>query len=385
MAAQPDAMDLEFLADEASAYVLYSDGVIQTHGYAVSYGYPVCEDAVDLVLTPSSEGYYVLTRDGHLYGFGDARPRTTPIQDGVPYVKMKWCPGQNCLVFLRADGSVRGEASFLFQGEMRRPGMAVDLEFSPDGQGYYILYRDGLVACFGNAIDQGRVQSGVSGAIDLELQQNGYYIVHQDGTISALGDAFPLPFTTAPAAPVVDLNLTRQGYRILLQNGEVQGFIQAEAQGTARWYTSLSPRVFTPDVIINPTPTSRPSIPYLVLEHRGYSVKRMGKIGAEYALPSMLGSGSAALGGGGLFVAVADKDQSLARKIVLYTTADSTGEDYTGELFAQLAPERGEAVIRGLAYSPGGLSVLIQDGAVTVIALIQGPFESTLVPGFTAY
>lgn len=383
-AANPKAVDLEFLPDESSAYVLFSDGVVQTSGYAISYGYPTCNNAVELMMTPTLKGYYVLTADGTIYSFGDAKTLTTPVQDNISYVDMKWDLNWDSPYFLRADGSVKTTNKSIFYGELLRPGMAVDMEICPDGKGYYILYKDGVIAFFGTAVNRGFMEGAGSSAVDLELVDNGYYIAYADGTIQAFGDAFPLPFSSPPADPVVDMALTPEGYRILLQNGDVKGFIRAEAQGTARWYTKVEPR-FTPDIVISPTATPLPTAPYLVLDQSGFTLKMIGQINAEYDLPSLLDSGFTSLFGGGLFVVVSDKDLNMARKILFYSMPDSAGPDTTGTLFAEVAPERGSAEIRGLSYSQKGLAVFIQDGSQISIALIQGQFETTSVQGFSVY
>ncbi len=387
--ATPKAVDMVVIDGESSVYVLYDDGFIQTTGFAVSFGYPGNADAISLAMTNTKSGYYVLESDGTLHSFGDAVVIPNPMKDNGknPYVDMELYQYTNSPYFLRQDGSIEVSGEAVFYGELLRNKKAVDLELTRDGLGYYVLYEDGHIAFFGTAVDRGFTISSSIKAVDLELDGDGYFVCLEDGGILSFGSAAQMPFRTRPSEDVVNMTITQQGYRILTESGEVESFIRVDAQGISNWYAKVSARTVKPQATNTPTPTQTPKqdVNYFTYEESGFAEKIIGKIPETASLPVSLNSGFASLYGGGLFVAVADGEEQPVRKILLYSVEESTGADSTGAVFAQLSPERGDAVIRGISYSSVGLYVVVQDVSGLFIFLIEGNFESSDINAFSLY
>ena len=385
--ATPNAVDMVVIDSESSVYVLYDDGFIQTTGFAVSFGYPGSVDAVSLTMTNSKSGYYVMESDGTIHSFGDAVIIPKPITGDEPYVDMELYQYTNSPYFLRQDGSVVVSGEAVFYGELLRSKDAVDLELTSDGLGYYVLYEDGQIAFFGTAIDRGYTISSSIKAVDLELDSDGYYVCLEDGGILSFGTALSMPFRTRPSEDVVNMTMTKQGYRILTESGEVENFIRVDAQGVSNWYAQVSARTVNPQATNTPTPTQTPKadVNYFTYEESGFAEKIIGKIPATASLPTSMNSGFASLYGGGLFAAVADGEEEPVRTILLYSVVESTGVDSTGAVFAQLSPERGDAIIRGISYSSVGLYVVVEDVNGLLIFLIEGNFESSDINAFSLY
>ncbi|MGC9326917.1 MAG: hypothetical protein ACP5I1_04735 [Candidatus Hinthialibacter sp.] len=384
--ANPTAVDIEALDDESSIYVLYSDGYLQTNGFAVSYGYPSNIDAVDLTVTPSGKGYYILESDGAVHQYGDAVQINGPMPDNDnPFVDMELFGATNSPYFLRRDGSIVTAGNSPFYGESIRKTDAADLELSPDGLGYYVLYKDGVIAFFGTALNRGYTETSSLAAVDLELTNNGYYVSFSDGSILSFGDALPMPFRTLPDDDVMDMIITTQGYRILTQDGEVESFIRVDAQGASNWYAQVAARSIPQQATPTPTRTPLPSVNYFNFTDSGYSEKIIGQIPEGSSLPDSLDSGYASLFGGGLFIAASEGEDFPTRKILYYGLEDSTSQSSTGKVFATLASERGAAEIRGMAYSRAGLYVVVQDDSGTFIFLLEGMYEDANVASFSIY
>lgn len=394
--ATPKAVDLELVGDESSLYILYSDGYIQTSGYAVSWGYSPSTTAVDMKLSQSGKGYYVLEKDGNLLNFGDAVEISSPMKDTkIPFVEMELYSSTNNPYFLKQNGSIVTVGQTVLYGELIRTVKAVDLELTPDGLGYYVLYEDGMIAFFGTAVDRGYTITASIKAVGLELTDNGYYVALANGSLFTFGDAFPMPFKTLPDNTIVDMVLSDQGYRILANDGEVHDFLRIESQGSSDWYAKVTARSVsplatatntpTPTATPTPTRTPKPDVNYFTFTATGFTEKIVGRIPDDAALPSSLDNGFASLFTGGLFAAAADGADLPARKILYYSLKDSIGKTSTGTVFAKLATERGAAVIRGLAYSKAGLYVVVQDDPGTYIFLIEGRFDDSDVQGFSLF
>lgn len=393
--ATPKAIDLELTDDGSSIYILFSDGYIQTGGAALNLGYLSSASVVDLQLTPSGKGYYVLEKNGTLTSFGDAIVLSNTVKDTLnPFVKMVLSPSTDEPYFLQQNGAISTVGQTTLYGDLVRKVKAVDLKATSDGLGYRVLYEDGLIAFFGNAIDYGYTTNTSIKAVSLELTDKGYYVTLANGNILAFGDALQLPFTDLPDTNVTDMVLTDNGYRILTNDGEIHDFLRIEGQGT-KWYTKVTTRSVaplatatnTPTPIPTPTPTRtpKPDTNYFSFTASGFTEKIVGRIPDDSALPSSLDNGYASLFGGGLLIAASASADQPSRKILYFSLKDSVGKSSTGTVFAQLSSERGAAAIRGMAYSKAGLYVVVQDDPGTYIFLITGNFEDATIQGFSLY
>ncbi len=129
----PNFMGMYFLTDE---------GKVLTVGDAPFYGEWVMDDAVDIELTNSGNGYIVLYETGELAFFGDAT-----------------------------------NYGFSESSKLK----AVDLE-AVEG-GYFVLYDDGEVKSFGLAVQLPPAGSLPATAAALSLSGQGYRIIDEDGNL----------------------------------------------------------------------------------------------------------------------------------------------------------------------------------------------------------
>lgn len=158
---------------------------------------------VGLASTPSGGGYWLMTRSGRVFRFGDAHD--------YGRVTMK----------------------------------AVDIEATPSGNGYWTLSRGGRVAPFGDAGAFGRpTLQGEMAALAATPSGNGYWVFGRDGRVHAFGDALHHGDLSGGSlsAPVVDAAaLGDSGYWLLLKNGKVEAFGSAVHNGNASSVAGLAP------------------------------------------------------------------------------------------------------------------------------------------------
>jgi spore germination protein YaaH len=148
---------------ERGYYLLEPSGKVIAAGTLAFYGdlstVGAAGPAKALTLTPDGKGYWILTADGRVYGFGDAH---------------------------------------LF-GSPPAGTTAVTLAGTPDGQGYWILAQDGTVYPFGDAKSFGDIPGTPVVGFAPTPDGQGYWILAQDGTVYPFGDA--ANFGNAPGAP----------------------------------------------------------------------------------------------------------------------------------------------------------------------------------------
>ncbi len=164
-------------------WTVLSSGRVVAHGPAHYYGSPkaVRGRVVGIVPTPSGKGYYLFTRSGAVYAFGNAR----------------------------AHGSLRG----------RTRGPVVGLGPLADGRGYYLVTASGAVYGLGAVVghEQGAALAGVVGvAAD---PAGGYWVVTRTGGARSSG-TMGLQAHPHLGSPVVAvLGGTRTGPVVLLADG----------------------------------------------------------------------------------------------------------------------------------------------------------------------
>src|SRR3954449_11597266 len=117
---------------------------VVTRGDAASFGSPgstVTPGLVDIVPTPSGQGYWVASADGRVFRFGNAPflgdrshdPLNKPIvaMAATPTGKGYWLAGGDGAVYSFGDAGYYGSFGGFFSG-LR----FVDMAASPSGQGY---------------------------------------------------------------------------------------------------------------------------------------------------------------------------------------------------------------------------------------------------------
>jgi hypothetical protein len=154
--------------------------------------------AVDLAMTASGGGHWILLRDGSIYPFGDARYYSSPRRFGIAptSVRMAARPQGDGYWVLTTDGKVRGFGAAKAMGAPVAPAgaRAVDLAATPSGKGYWVLLDNGDVGAFGDAGHLG----GIAGnkrwirpavAITALPSGDGYVVSARDGALYCFGAA----------------------------------------------------------------------------------------------------------------------------------------------------------------------------------------------------
>ena len=180
---------------------LTSDGKVQGFGFtpAGDIAGRNLAKAVDLAMTPSGNGHWILLVDGDVRPFGDAVDAGSPKRAGVKAASLRMAarPQGDGYWVLTADGQVRGfgSARSLGSPSIPRGVAAVDLAATPSGNGYWVLLDDGGVANFGDAGDLGAIASKnqrwlrPAVAITALPSGDGYVVSARDGALFSFGTA----------------------------------------------------------------------------------------------------------------------------------------------------------------------------------------------------
>ncbi|WP_298344860.1 G1 family glutamic endopeptidase [Ferrimicrobium sp.] len=220
--------------------------------------------------TPDGGGYWIVTKSGHVYAYGDAKYYGDTYTDGLtglsgskplnaPIVGIAADPSGGGYWLVASDGGVFNFGNAPFLGSTYTYGVTGLLGAKPlnapitaivstsSGEGYWLIAKDGGVFDFGNAPFLGSTYTygltGLSGSKPLNApiigaiatpSGNGYYMVGADGGVFDFGDAkfsgstyglgytglsgaHPLP---AKASSLMQ-NPNGSGYYVILGNGQV--------------------------------------------------------------------------------------------------------------------------------------------------------------------
>ncbi|MGH8971683.1 MAG: phosphodiester glycosidase family protein [Acidimicrobiia bacterium] len=143
-------------------------------------------------------GYWMVSADGTVYRFGDARQhgyvRTAPNQavdlEPTPSGNGYWLVDDAGRVFAQGDAPWFGNAD---PAKLTTGEKVTSLSATPSGNGYWIFTSKGRVLAFGNAVHRGdlaalRLNGPVLDSVATP-SGNGYYMVGSDGGVFTFGDA----------------------------------------------------------------------------------------------------------------------------------------------------------------------------------------------------
>jgi hypothetical protein len=215
-----------------------------------------------VVATPQGGGYYLVTADGTVYPFGDARFYGDLAGEAIsaPVVGMAIDQRTGGYWLVGSDGGIYAfHAPFLGStgGEVLAAPI-VAMESAPSGNGYRLVAADGGVFVFGHGVRYLGSMGGVrltdpivGAAADLET--GGYWLVAADGGVFSFGAPFlgslgGLGLTR----PIVGMEAesSGRGYRMVASDGGVFNF------GAAQYAGSLGGRpLYSPIVGMAPTPS----------------------------------------------------------------------------------------------------------------------------------
>ncbi|MEO1060866.1 MAG: VCBS repeat-containing protein [Actinomycetota bacterium] len=190
------------------------------------------------------DGYWMLDRDGWVYGFGAALDLGNPsaLLGDRQAVGLAPHPDARGYWVLADDGSVYGYGSASYLGGGLDPSLllpgerASTISATPSGLGYWIFTDRGRAVARGDAVHHGDlVELGLGGSLNgpivdavAQADGTGYYMVGSDGGVFAFGSArFAGSMGSTPLnAPVNGLAPDRDGtgYRLVASDGGVFAF-----------------------------------------------------------------------------------------------------------------------------------------------------------------
>jgi iron transport multicopper oxidase len=202
---------------------------------------------------PPTSAYWMLDKNGNVYGFGNAGPFTT-VPTGFAAVSIvPYWSGKGFYV-LDELGNVRTAGDARWYGSMSltwfRPfERAASMSLTPSGKGYWIFTSMGRVFAFGDArrfgdLSNKRLNGPVISSVATPTGQ-GYYMVGSDGGVFAFGDAKYLGSTGGMHLnkPVVGIlpTATGMGYWLAASDGGVFTFGDARFRGSMGGHTLNQP------------------------------------------------------------------------------------------------------------------------------------------------
>jgi len=223
---------------------------IHQYGSAVHHGdtsgLVPASPVVDMDVTPSGDGYWLVSEDGGVYAFGDAGffGSMGGISLNEPIVGMAATPSGLGYWLVARDGGVFafGDAGYFgSMGAVTLNQPIVAMAAHPSGGGYWIAARDGGVFAFGDA-----GYFGSMGAVTLnqpvvgmaaDPSGDGYWMVALDGGIFSFGSA---TFHGSTGNLVLDepvlgmaAHPSGSGYWLAARDGGVFAFGSAGFHGSA--------------------------------------------------------------------------------------------------------------------------------------------------------
>jgi hypothetical protein len=204
---------------------------------------PVTHPVVGMARTPGGGGYWVVTDDGAVFAFGDARylgsvPASTAAGRvvaiaGAPRGLGYWLMTSTGRVF--AFGDARGHGSAAVPGNA---GAVVALAPSPDGRGYWVATSSGRVFAFGDAPDlrPSPAAGRAGGVIGMAVAAGGrgYWLVTAEGRVFGAGTARALGPAPAGSGTVVGIAASPRGpgYWLATSSGGVYAYGRAKYRGS---------------------------------------------------------------------------------------------------------------------------------------------------------
>ncbi|HEV8628193.1 MAG TPA: NHL repeat-containing protein [Acidimicrobiia bacterium] len=231
------------VSTESGYWMISADGHIYGFGTATNLGEPLGPARSDIEPTPSGRGYWVLAEDGGVFAYGDAESFGRPTVSGR-YVSMSATPtGKGYWTFTdRGEVFAFGDAAFYGDlAAVRLNGPVVDSVATPSGRGYWMVASDGGMFAFGDATFHGSTGAMKLNRSVLSMAPDpdgaGYWLVASDGGIFA----FDAPFYGSMGAtrlnkPVSGMVTGPAGYLMVAEDGGVFAF------GNVAFHGSLGAR-----------------------------------------------------------------------------------------------------------------------------------------------
>jgi phosphodiester glycosidase len=236
-------------------WMVSSDGSVYRFGDARQHGYPRmgANKAVDLEPTPSGNGYWVVDDGGHVFAMGDApslgNADPAKLVAGEMVVSLSATPSGNGYWIFTSKGRALVFGDAVFRGDKSAQvlnGPVLDSVTTPSGNGYYMVASDGGVFTFGDAKFAGstgdkRLNAPVQSLV-ADPDGVGYWLVASDGGVFA----FQAPFRGSMGAtrlnkPMSGMVAFGNGYLMVAEDGGIFNFSDKPFHGSLGACAAASP------------------------------------------------------------------------------------------------------------------------------------------------
>ncbi|MEA2452413.1 MAG: hypothetical protein QOG04_1123 [Actinomycetota bacterium] len=194
--------------------------------------------AAAMASTVSGYGYWIVTKGGRVFPFGDARNRGQLTDKQIAVVDIEPTPSGNGYWLLAKSGRVfaYGDASKK-GGAQDSGGTFAGMASTPTGLGYWLFGTNGNVVAYGDATDLGGLANDNLTAPVIagdNFGASGYWLATANGRVAAFGDAPDLGQPKDVNAPVVGFatNQLGTGYWVMTEKGKLWSFGEAQALGS---------------------------------------------------------------------------------------------------------------------------------------------------------
>jgi subtilisin family serine protease len=226
--------------------------IVSRDGRVRGFGHPTYGDRygksktpiVALAATPTGKGYWLAGSDGAVYAFGNAKSYGSLAGKRLnsPIVAMASTPSGAGYWMMGADGGIFGYGDARFYGSTgskKLTAPVLDLAPTPTGKGYWLVATDGGVFGFGDAVFYGSAGSVHLAKPVVSMSPNragkGYWLIASDSGVFGYGGVkfYGNLLSLGVHKTTVRLRATRTGagYWILASDGSVYAFGDAKGHG----------------------------------------------------------------------------------------------------------------------------------------------------------
>lgn len=250
----------------AGYWLVTADGGVFTFGNARFHGslpaLGIATDIVGMAALADGSGYWLVAGDGGVFAFGAAQFWGSLSGAGAtaPIVGMAACADGSGYWLVGEDGGVFAFGGANYHGSLPGSGVdasAVGLAALADGSGYYVLADEGTVYAFGAALyhgaPNGRRALTRTVAMATLPDGSGYWVLGQGGEVSTFGaapDHGALPADAAIGAATISA-AGREGYLLVSGEGRVLPFGVASFHGSMP-YSPSGARVVASAIVRSP-------------------------------------------------------------------------------------------------------------------------------------
>jgi hypothetical protein len=196
--------------------------------------------AAAIASTVSGYGYWIVTKGGRVFPFGDARNRGQLTGKRLTVVDIEPTASGNGYWLLAKSGRVFpfGDAGNL--GGAKESGATfAGMASTPSGLGYWLFAASGNVYAYGDAQDLGGLADEHLDGLVVGGDNHGgdgYWLVTEHGRVESFGAASSLGSPKDVASPIVGFttNSAGTGYWLLSAKGKVMSFGEATTVETSR-------------------------------------------------------------------------------------------------------------------------------------------------------